>query len=70
MGSTGGTRALLVSLHAGAKNTVIATAADLIVAQSPGRRAVVVQLVAAPSLGQTTPPAEAAAGGGYVVYAF
>jgi hypothetical protein len=69
IGSAGGKRPLLVSLHAGARPGVVETAADFIGAPSSARRAVIVQLVSVPSLEMLKPPPAAApAGAGYVIY--
>jgi hypothetical protein len=68
IGSTGGKRPLLVSLHAGADRGVIEAIAKRVLAQSPGRRAVTLQLEAVPSLETLTPLAAAESGPTYVVY--
>ena len=68
IGSAGGKRPLLVSLHAGADRRVIEATSTLVLAPSPSRRAVIVQMVSVPSLEALAPGGPAPPAPAYVVY--
>ena len=68
LGSTGGKRPLLISLHAGASREEVQAIAKQVVAQFPDRRPVFVLLVAAPSLDGLTAPVVSSPGSSYAIY--
>ena len=68
IGSAGGKRPLLVSLHTATSSGISDKAATRVRQQLPGRRVLVLRFVAVPSLEPLGPPAATSPGIDYVVY--